>query len=458
MKNVRCSAVTLAVWLLGAVACAHAAEVDFTRDVRPLLNARCVRCHGADKQQGGLRLDDRAHALAGGESGKLVIETPASDNELWRRVASPMAEVRMPLEGDPLSDEELSRLRAWVDAGAPWPDEKASKTPPSFWMRIDPYLRAWDPWVARIRPALAIALVVLIAMLIVQRSARTKRITGASYLLVVLAVVLSGAWVQQQLQREHVQRLQEQIAALDKRVLETRQMYAPAEKLVRPLQPPGVRRTYYRGNDERSPKLFNGGYYRTATIDLTLADSSGEEVAIGEASAGPLALLVDFRRARQAAPALFTNNVAVRTILSRALTGATITDRAAQIVPLEIVTEGEHWRATLPLGEIPSTGALTGRWYVLHGENPEIDKLTAPAHYGIEYDLRFKEGVLQAGSDLWMAPLLYPSNTIATPPHHLHTTEWLDFRPLPEIEGDHVTDPALIGLPPAAPAPKNEAP
>jgi hypothetical protein len=457
MTNVRCSAVTFAVWLLGALG-AQAAEVDFARDVRPLLNARCVRCHGADKQQGGLRLDDRAHALAGGESGKPVIETPASDSELWRRVASPKAEVRMPLEGAPLSDEELSRLRAWVDAGARWPDKKASRAPPSVWMRVDPYLRAWDPWVARMRPALVIALVVLVVMLFVQRWTKTKWITPANFLLVVLGVVLTSAWVQHQLHHEHVQRLKEQIAELDKRVLEVRQMYVPAEKLVRPLQPPAIRRTYYRGNDERSPKLFNGGFYRTATIDLTLVDSTGKEVATDETCTGPLTLLVDFRRAHLAAPELFTNSVAARTALSRVLTGATITDRAVQIVPLEIVTEGEHWRATLPLGEIPSAGALTGRWYVLHGENPETDKVTAPAHYGMEYDLRFQEGVLQAESDLWMAPLLYPSNTIATPPLHLHTTEWLDFRPLPEIEGEHSTDPALIGLPPALPAPKIDGP
>ena len=61
-------------------------------------------------------------------------------------------------------------------------------------------------------------------------------------------------------------------------------------------------------------------------------------------------------------------------------------------------------------------------------------------HYTVE------DGRLAPGSDLWMGALLLPGNSIATPPGHIHTMEWLDFRPIPEIEGEHTTDKKLIGV------------
>src|SRR4051812_12100227 len=46
--------------------------IDFDRDVKPILAASCVACHGSDKQRGGLRLDDRDAALKGGNTGPVI--------------------------------------------------------------------------------------------------------------------------------------------------------------------------------------------------------------------------------------------------------------------------------------------------------------------------------------------------------------------------------------------------
>src|SRR5262245_55751267 len=55
--------------LLATFASAPAADVDFARDVQPLLNRRCVRCHGPKRQESGLRLDVRRRVLQGGDTG-----------------------------------------------------------------------------------------------------------------------------------------------------------------------------------------------------------------------------------------------------------------------------------------------------------------------------------------------------------------------------------------------------
>ncbi|MDB5297482.1 MAG: hypothetical protein JWO31_3465, partial [Phycisphaerales bacterium] len=98
--------------------------VDFARDVRPILRARCVACHGPQKQKGELRLDARAAAMAGGEShGPAVRPGAAGDSPLVRFVsAGADDDARMPPTGDRLSPAQVAVLRAWVDGGAVWPD------------------------------------------------------------------------------------------------------------------------------------------------------------------------------------------------------------------------------------------------------------------------------------------------------------------------------------------------
>src|SRR5438093_3902587 len=48
-------------------------SVDFTRDVRPILQARCAKCHGEKEPKSGLRLDVKAHALRGGDTGPVIV-------------------------------------------------------------------------------------------------------------------------------------------------------------------------------------------------------------------------------------------------------------------------------------------------------------------------------------------------------------------------------------------------
>jgi hypothetical protein len=128
----------LAVVLLlasAAPAAAPPAQVDFVRDVRPILAARCYRCHGPTKQVAGLALNRKDRALEGGDSGPAVVPGNAAASRLVRYVAGLGPKGRMPPEGQgrPLTPAQVALLRAWVDQGAKWPDGADILAPSEHW-------------------------------------------------------------------------------------------------------------------------------------------------------------------------------------------------------------------------------------------------------------------------------------------------------------------------------------
>ena len=111
------------VCALPVTAIATPAAVDFTRDVAPLLAARCFKCHGpdADSRKAGLRLDKRAGAVAVLESGDAaIVPGKPEESELIARVTSADADERMPpVDGHAaLTADEVGVLRAWIASGA----------------------------------------------------------------------------------------------------------------------------------------------------------------------------------------------------------------------------------------------------------------------------------------------------------------------------------------------------
>ncbi|MEO2029354.1 MAG: DUF1553 domain-containing protein [Fuerstiella sp.] len=125
----------LSVLLMSAVSAVAAGEVDYLRDVKPLLEHKCYACHGALKQQGGLRLDTAVSLAVGGESGAVVIAGRSSDS-LLIDVLTGDAGFRMPPanEGSPMTDKEIDLIRAWIADGAHGPvDEQPQMDPASWW-------------------------------------------------------------------------------------------------------------------------------------------------------------------------------------------------------------------------------------------------------------------------------------------------------------------------------------
>jgi mono/diheme cytochrome c family protein len=119
--------------------------ISFSRDVQPILASKCIRCHGPETHEAGLRLDDRNVAAGRLESGKHTIVPGKPDgSELLRRVTADESE-RMPPEEPPLDPMQVATLRRWIAEGAAWPDHWAYQqlSAPMLPRFDDPDLEDW---------------------------------------------------------------------------------------------------------------------------------------------------------------------------------------------------------------------------------------------------------------------------------------------------------------------------
>ncbi|HYH63440.1 MAG TPA: PSD1 and planctomycete cytochrome C domain-containing protein [Urbifossiella sp.] len=126
---------TAATAVLAALLAGRADAGDYLTEVKPLLAARCVACHGSLAQKGKLRLDTAAFARAGGRSGPAVVPGKAADSPLYQAVLG-RGRDRMPPESDghPLAADQVAVLKAWIDRGAPGPaDEPVPEAPTAHW-------------------------------------------------------------------------------------------------------------------------------------------------------------------------------------------------------------------------------------------------------------------------------------------------------------------------------------
>jgi hypothetical protein len=96
--------------------------VDFVRDIRPLLEERCVKCHGPEKQKADLRLDGKAAAMRGATDGAVIVPGKSAESRLVLAVAGVDEDLLMPPKGERLSAEQIGLLRRWIDDGAVWPE------------------------------------------------------------------------------------------------------------------------------------------------------------------------------------------------------------------------------------------------------------------------------------------------------------------------------------------------
>jgi hypothetical protein len=113
--------------------CARAdqtADTHFLTKVKPLLESRCIGCHGPDKTKGGLRLDSLSATLKGGDTGPAVIPGKPKESLLLQAVTHAKADLEMPPK-EKLTAAEISILTQWIQSGARWPEEPSPLSPQS---------------------------------------------------------------------------------------------------------------------------------------------------------------------------------------------------------------------------------------------------------------------------------------------------------------------------------------
>jgi hypothetical protein len=133
-------AATVFLWLTGC----KDEKIDFSAQVKPILNKRCISCHGGVKRNADFSLLFRHEALDTTESGKLaIIPGDPNHSEMIRRVNLKDPEERMPYKEEPLSNEEIRILTQWIEEGAEWGDHWAYEKPKPV---VVPATELHDDW------------------------------------------------------------------------------------------------------------------------------------------------------------------------------------------------------------------------------------------------------------------------------------------------------------------------
>lgn len=129
MAAALCACVPLACVSVPLAMAEEPAKVDFVQHIQPIFVEHCYQCHGPDKQESSLRLDQRVAALKGGDAGVWFVAGNSQASDIVRRVSAADAEERMPPPGvqtKPLSAAQIAAIARWIDQGAVWPEPNAA--------------------------------------------------------------------------------------------------------------------------------------------------------------------------------------------------------------------------------------------------------------------------------------------------------------------------------------------
>jgi hypothetical protein len=96
-------------------------HLDYARDIEPIFQANCVKCHNDQKKKGGYRLDAKDRIFAAGESGNVpILPGKADESRLVKMLEGKgeFADSLMPPKGAPLTYQQVQLIRQWIDEGA----------------------------------------------------------------------------------------------------------------------------------------------------------------------------------------------------------------------------------------------------------------------------------------------------------------------------------------------------
>lgn len=109
------------LWEVGQIS---GADIDFNRDVRPILSDLCFQCHGPDQSQrkADLRLDLKEGLLGTDPESAMVVKGNASESELFSRLISDDPDLQMPppKSGKQITSAQIETIKQWIDSGARW--------------------------------------------------------------------------------------------------------------------------------------------------------------------------------------------------------------------------------------------------------------------------------------------------------------------------------------------------
>ena len=99
-------------------------KVSFEKDIAPIIKDMCFKCHGGEKVKGKLKLNTKALAMEGGESGKAILPGKPSISKFYTSMIDPDEDILMPPPKEKArpSKEQIERVKKWIEEGADWPE------------------------------------------------------------------------------------------------------------------------------------------------------------------------------------------------------------------------------------------------------------------------------------------------------------------------------------------------
>jgi Planctomycete cytochrome C len=445
---------------------ATVSRVDVQKEIWPILRTRCIGCHGPSRADGELRLDEKKFIDRGGHTGNAILGT-AADSELLRRLTSMDEDYRMPKNQYPLSSDEVELFTRWVEQGADWPEgeeivlvdfTKAREI--GFYERLNEAVDVLLEVRRKIGFLGAPFIVVLLLILWIERRKRNcllKASTGSKsrfdgwvqsigyshYASVALMMLLTAVSVLLHHAHQDNDQLHQENVRLRSSGTESQRFGVEFRlpKIYRPKHPPRMKGEYYRGNDERNAKLFNGGYYRTATFRISLKNEGGDTLEWNdEVPPGKLSVYVEIEKAPFATKELFGDSGLKNAYLTLQAPREALLSSSDVTVNLDVIESGQRWGAQYPILEVAekATDSFSGTLYLSNA---------GQAHYGITYDIDIQEGRVAKSSELWMGAVFLTGNVTVPAESSIALNEWFDFLPIPEIENGNTDDPVLLGIP-----------
>lgn len=490
--------------------------VDFRTQILPLLTQHCFECHNSRQADGDLRLDDEMAARRGGHTGSPIFGPTLEQSELYRRITATDPGYRMPKRAAPLSETEIGLFRRWIDSGASYQGQTvASATVPepsqgpgeispaedfgASLLTMEGWVERWlstakqlslprfrflNWWGWLLASWLGLVILKVVGSLVFGlRKLRAKVPLGISvgraatesdpavrhplgglnhwisWKRLLSSLLIIGCLGMMAYQRNRIQELLNQQAAAP--AFGSRTQSSPPISFERsrltlpidPMHPPRLGGIYYRGNDERDPGLFNGGFYRTAELEVWLINAQGERIQWDdEITDQQLSIELTIRRSPGTTPELFSQRIMSTAFLRRfretPVESDSTIDESLEI-PLQVQQPDQRWSATIPLEPVAdwSEGRNAGVIYLFYGPTI-VDGQKGRVHYGIRYELESKDGRVTRESSLWMGSLYDLGGRVLIPQEgEVLLDHWFDFRPIPEIEGKNPDRPELLGIP-----------
>ena len=131
--TIRFTFILFVIIALGAFGCEISSgdEISYNKHIRPILNDKCLRCHGGVKANGGFSLLFEEDAFQKNKSGKVaIVRGNHKKSPLYQRLVHEDLEMRMPHKGPMLEDHEIKLIAQWIDEGAKW-EQHWAYIPPS---------------------------------------------------------------------------------------------------------------------------------------------------------------------------------------------------------------------------------------------------------------------------------------------------------------------------------------